>query len=86
MTKVVGVKFRQTGKIYYFDPLDFEIKKGDTVQVLAGNDKGKKGEVLEVISPKSLPRGKKPFIMARCLQGQDHRSFFGENLYINEYF
>ena len=24
-------------------------KKGDTVQVLSGNDKGKKGEVLEVI-------------------------------------
>ena len=26
-----------------------KIKKGDTVQVLSGNDKGKKGEVLEVI-------------------------------------
>lgn len=29
-----------------------KIKKGDTVQVLSGNDKGKTGEVLEVI-PKS---------------------------------
>ena len=28
------------------------IRKGDTVQVLSGNDKGKTGEVLEVI-PKS---------------------------------
>ena len=26
-----------------------KIKKGDTVQVLSGNDKGKKGEVLEVM-------------------------------------
>ena len=26
-----------------------KIKKGDTVQVLSGNDKGKKGEVLEVL-------------------------------------
>ena len=26
-----------------------KVKKGDTVQVLSGNDKGKKGEVLEVI-------------------------------------
>ena len=26
-----------------------KVKKGDTVQVLAGNDKGKTGEVLEVI-------------------------------------
>mgnify|MGYP004652879229 CR=1 FL=1 len=30
-----------------------KVKKGDTVQVLAGNDKGKTGEVLEVI-PKDL--------------------------------
>ena len=29
-----------------------KIKKGDTVEILSGNDKGKKGEVLEVI-PKS---------------------------------
>lgn len=29
-----------------------KIKKGDTVQVLSGNDKGKTGEVMEVI-PKS---------------------------------
>lgn len=26
-----------------------KIKKGDTVEVLSGNDKGKKGEVLEII-------------------------------------
>ena len=26
-----------------------KIKKGDTVEVLSGNDKGKKGEVMEVI-------------------------------------
>lgn len=26
-----------------------KIRKGDTVQVLSGNDKGKKGEVLEVL-------------------------------------
>ena len=29
-----------------------KIKKGDTVEVLSGNDKGKKGEVLEVIPKK----------------------------------
>ena len=28
------------------------IKKGDTVKVLSGNDKGKTGEVLEVIPKK----------------------------------
>jgi large subunit ribosomal protein L24 len=29
-----------------------KIKKGDTVEVLSGNDKGKKGEVLEIIPKK----------------------------------
>ncbi len=33
MTKVVGVRFRQAGKVYYFDPLDFEIKAGGSVIV-----------------------------------------------------
>ena len=26
MTKVVGVRFRNTGKIYYFDPADFDLE------------------------------------------------------------
>ena len=29
MTKVVGVRFRNVGKIYYFSPKDYEIKTGD---------------------------------------------------------
>lgn len=33
MTKVIGVRFRTAGKIYFFDPLKFEIKKGDHVIV-----------------------------------------------------
>lgn len=33
MTKVIGVRFRTVGKIYYFDPTRFEIKKGDHVIV-----------------------------------------------------
>ncbi len=28
MIKVIGVRFRQAGKIYYFDPLDFDIEVG----------------------------------------------------------
>jgi cell fate regulator YaaT (PSP1 superfamily) len=30
---VIGVRFRTAGKIYYFDPLNFEIKRGDHVIV-----------------------------------------------------
>lgn len=35
------------------------IKKGDTVQVLSGNDKGKKGEVLEIMpkTEKAIVKG-----------------------------
>lgn len=33
MAKVIGVRFRTAGKIYFFDPLQFEIKRGDHVIV-----------------------------------------------------
>ena len=33
MIKVIGVRFRTAGKIYFFDPLKFDIKKGDCVIV-----------------------------------------------------
>ena len=33
MTKVIGVRFRKAGKVYYFDPLDFDIKQGSNVIV-----------------------------------------------------
>lgn len=33
MIKVIGVRFRQAGKVYYFDPLDMQIEKGQHVIV-----------------------------------------------------
>ena len=33
MIKVIGVRFRTAGKIYFFDPCDFDIKRGDHVIV-----------------------------------------------------
>ena len=33
MIKVIGVRFRTAGKIYFFDPLQFEVKRGDHVIV-----------------------------------------------------
>ena len=29
MVEVIGIKFKQTGKLYYFDPANFKIRKGD---------------------------------------------------------
>lgn len=33
MVKIIGVRFRRAGKVYYFDPTGFSIKKGDHVIV-----------------------------------------------------
>lgn len=33
MTTIIGVRFRQAGKVYYFDPAGLEIKQGDHVIV-----------------------------------------------------
>ncbi len=33
MTKIIGVKFREAGKVYFFDPLGYRIKKNDNVIV-----------------------------------------------------
>lgn len=33
MTKVIGVKFKENGKSYYFNPKDFDIKENDNVIV-----------------------------------------------------
>ncbi len=38
MTKVVGVRFRNTGKMYYFDPKGLEIRKG--MWILADTSRG----------------------------------------------
>ena len=32
MTKVIGVRFRTAGKIYFFSPGEFEIKQGNRVR------------------------------------------------------
>lgn len=37
MTKVVGVRFSDTGKMYYFDPMGFDIKNGQEIIVETAN-------------------------------------------------
>ena len=52
MTKVIGVRFRQAGKIYYFSPENLDIKKGD--QVIVETARGVEfGNV--VCAPKEVP-------------------------------
>lgn len=33
MSEVVGIRFKEVGKIYYFDPIGFNLNKGDRVIV-----------------------------------------------------
>ncbi len=33
MTKIIGVRFKPTGKVYYFDPQGFSVNRGDNVVV-----------------------------------------------------
>ncbi|KAA0940992.1 stage 0 sporulation family protein [Sporosarcina sp. ANT_H38] len=51
MYKVVGVRFKKAGKIYYFDPLDYTLDEGDyvIVETARGIEYGKvTGKVKEV--------------------------------------
>lgn len=51
MTRVIGVRFKPVGKIYYFSPVDFDIKKGDNV--IVETSRGVEfGEV--VVAPKNI--------------------------------
>ena len=52
MIKVIGVRFRKVGKIYYFDPAGVEASVGDSV--VAETARGlEMGEV--VVGPKQVP-------------------------------
>ena len=33
LKSIIGVRFKKIGKIYFFNPQDFELKKGDKVVV-----------------------------------------------------
>lgn len=55
MVKVIGVRFRTAGKIYFFSPLDFEVHTGDhvIVETARGVEYG-----TVVIAPKEIEEGK----------------------------
>ena len=43
MAKIIGVRFKNTGKVYYFDPLNYEFKLGEyaIVETVRGVELGK---------------------------------------------
>ncbi len=52
MQKIVGVRFKEAGKIYYFSPKDFDIRRNDFVMVETARGL-EMGEVL--VPPKDIP-------------------------------
>lgn len=57
MTKIVGVRFRNAGKIYYFDPLQMKIEKG--MRVIVETARGVEMGVV-MIPPKDIEDEKVP--------------------------
>lgn len=64
MSEVVGIRFKEVGKIYYFDPLDFEINKGDyaIVETVRGIECGEIAMGRKEISDEEIIKPLKPII------------------------
>ena len=64
MTKVVGVRFSDTGKMYYFDPKGFDIKNGQEIIVETANglDFGKTSTGVKLVDDDEVVSPLKPVI------------------------
>ena len=73
MTKVIGVRFKDVGKVYYFDPQDQEIRKGDwvIVETVRGIECGEVAMDPREIEEESVVQPLKPVI--RVATPEDHK-------------
>jgi len=64
MRKIIGIRFRTAGKVYYFDPLEFLIKKGDhvIVETARGVEYGTAVSEIREISDEEISQPLKPVI------------------------
>ncbi|MBR3402067.1 MAG: stage 0 sporulation family protein [Parasporobacterium sp.] len=78
MTKVLGIKFRQTGKIYYFDPGELEIasQKYAIVETARGLEYGEIAGPVKEVSENEIVAPLKPVIR---LATKDDDRIFEEN-------
>lgn len=54
MEKMIGVRFKKTGKLYYYDPLHFGFKIGDNI--IAETERGEElGRVVKIIDKENIP-------------------------------
>lgn len=78
MSKVVGVKFKDTGKVYYFDPLDMTIKIGDgvIVETARGIVFGDVVEPPHVIAEEQVVAQLKPVIRVATAEDREQRNMY----------
>ncbi len=73
MTKIVGVRFKEAGKIYHFNPAGFDIKKGDKVivETARGIEMGEVCMGIKEVSPESLAKPLKDVIRLASKEDMD---------------
>ena len=64
MAEVIGVRFKEVGKVYYFDPLDNKLNKGDMVivETARGLECGEVATPNKMIDETELAHPLKPLI------------------------
>ncbi len=78
MAKIVGVRFKPTGKIYYFDPKQFNLKCGDyvIVETSRGVEMGEVALGLRDMGDEKLPR---PLRDVMRVADEDDKNRYREN-------
>lgn len=78
MSKVIGVKFKDSGKIYYFDPLEFEIEKGDNVivETARGLVFGDVAEPPRIVPEESIVAPLKPVVRVATDEDREQHKYY----------
>lgn len=64
MSEVVGIRFKEVGKIYYFDPIGFKLNKGDRVivETVRGLECGEVAQANKEVSDDEIIKPLKPIV------------------------
>ena len=74
MTKIIGVRFRTAGKVYYFDPKNMEIKRGQhvIVETARGTEYGHVVVGTREVSREEVVQPLKPVIRVATAEDDEH--------------
>ena len=76
MTKVIGVRFRVAGKVYFFDPLKFQIRKGDhvIVETARGVEFGTAVSDIKEVKDEEITQPLKPVLRIATKEDEKHEA------------